>query len=112
MLSLLRQLCLETESDGIGQRLVLFFSLVELLLGKALELGDGGMVVVLLLNISAPSQSHRLGSLSKVDSHTTNHGGGSPACDSSLLSSMPNLTTLYKLKERLRLIYNTTCTRT
>ena len=34
-------------ADGAGECSVLFLGLVELLLGQAFELGDGGLVVVL-----------------------------------------------------------------
>ena len=45
---------LEAEADGIGESFVLFLGLVEFLLGQALKLGDGGVVVALHVISSAP----------------------------------------------------------
>jgi len=44
---------LEAEADGIGESFVLFLGLVEFLLGQALKLGNGGVVVALRIIPSA-----------------------------------------------------------
>jgi len=46
---------LEAEADGIGESFVLFLGLVEFLLGQALKLGDGEVVVALRVTLSAPA---------------------------------------------------------